>query len=127
MLSNLDAALLIIADNKLPHPDSKVSDIKFRVSKQFYTLVSRFYTLSLFMVYCLSFKSVYNLLHPKHFFLFLAFQADSLIIQHCPELFSSIDDEVCILQEEIASLEKVTVTLESEMQDAMKTDGQYPN
>jgi len=55
----------------------------------------------------------------------LAFQAASLIIQHCPELFSSIDEEVCMLQEEIASVEKVSITLELEMQEAFKMKGKY--
>jgi len=55
----------------------------------------------------------------------LAFQAASLIVLHCPELFSSIDEEVCVLQEEIASLEKVSINLELEMQAAMQKKGQY--
>jgi len=55
----------------------------------------------------------------------LVFQAASLIIEHCPELFSSIDEEVCLLQEEIASLEKVSIKLELEMQEAIKIKGKY--
>ena len=51
------------------------------------------------------------------------FQAASLIIQHCSELFSSIDEEVYLLQEEIASSEKVSFTLELEMQEAIKMKG----
>ena len=61
---------------------------------------------------------------PKHFSIFLVFQAASLIIQYCPELFSSIDEEVCLLQEEIASLEKVSIKLELEMQEAIKIKGE---
>ena len=60
---------------------------------------------------------------PKHFSIFLVFQAASLIIQYCPELFSSIDVEVCLLQEEIASLEKVSIKFELEMQEAIKIKG----
>ena len=52
-------------------------------------------------------------------------QAAVLIIQHCPELFSSIDEEVCLLQEEIASSEKVIIMLELEMQEAMRMKGKY--
>ena len=50
-------------------------------------------------------------------------QASSLIIQHCPDLFSSIDEEVYLLQEEIASSEKVIIMLELEMQEAIKMKG----
>ena len=46
---------------------------------------------------------------------FLPSQAASLIIQYCPDLFSSIDEEVYLLQEEIASSEQVSITLELEM------------
>ena len=58
-----------------------------------------------------------------HFF--LPSQASSLIIQHCPDLFSSIDEEVSLLQEEIASSEKVIIMLELEMQEAIKMKGKY--
>ena len=59
------------------------------------------------------------------FLRFLPFQAASLIIQYCPELFSSIDEEVYLLQEEIASAEKVSIRLELEMQEAIKVKGKY--
>lgn len=45
-------------------------------------------------------------------YIFLSSQATSLIIQHCPELFSSIDEEVYLFQEEITSSEKVSIMLE---------------
>lgn len=57
--------------------------------------------------------------------MFLPSQAASLIMQHCPELFSSFDEEVCVLQEEIASSEKVSIMLELEMQEAIKVKGKY--
>ena len=59
------------------------------------------------------------------FLRFLPSQAASLIIQYCPELFSSIDEEVYLLHEEIASAEKVSIRLELEMQEAIKVKGKY--
>ena len=59
------------------------------------------------------------------FLRFLHSQAASLIIQYCPELFSSIDEEVYLLHEEIASAEKVSIRLELEMQEAIKVKGKY--
>ena len=59
------------------------------------------------------------------FYVFLPSQAASLIMQHCPELFSSIDEEVYLLQEEITSSEKVSIMLELEIQEAIKVKGKY--
>ena len=67
------------------------------------------------------------MLNAVHFFPFFAFQAVSPISQHCPELSVYIREETSLLQDEIASLEKVSTKLEIEIQEALKTKGQYLN
>jgi len=60
-----------------------------------------------------------------HFLLFFAFQNGLPISQHCPALSVYIREETSLLQDEIASLEKVSTKLEMEIQGANKTQGQY--
>lgn len=62
-----------------------------------------------------------------HFLLLFAFQDGLPISQHCPELSAYIREETLLLQDEIASLEKVSTKLEREIQLANKTQGPYLN
>ncbi len=61
---------------------------------------------------------------PNLFFNFCTFQAVSVVSQHFPELSQYVKEQIYLLKEEIACLEKVSVKLETEMKLAMKTKGQ---
>ena len=67
------------------------------------------------------------MLNAVHFSPFFAFQAVSPISQHCPELSVYIQEETSLVQDEIASLEKVSTKLEMEIQEVIKTKVQYLN
>ncbi len=76
----------------------------------------------------LSFKlnGVINIyIDQNYFFNYLKLQAVSDVTNHFPELSQYAKEQIYLIKEEIACLEKVSVKLETEMQQAMQTKGKY--